>query len=115
MVLMHRDQYLEILVSTLSSDVPLSLDIFPSISSLLPIPSSVPEAEDTEGEKSKSDPVDLPVFLIPDDLEDADTVKVVIPPATSAGLRGDEGVGYEGVRLYLKLFDDEVSLLPTFL
>lgn len=58
------------------------------------------------------------MILVPPELEETDLTlvshggqsgaeKAIPAPGTSAGLRGDEGVGYEGTRLSLRLFDDE--------
>lgn len=60
------------------------------------------------------------MILVPPELEETDLTLIshgigggsvsersIPAPSTSAGLRGDEGVGYEGVRLSLRLFDSE--------
>ncbi|KAM0788666.1 hypothetical protein ACM66B_002765 [Microbotryomycetes sp. NB124-2] len=51
--------------------------------------------------------VELPQILVPPEMDEADAYRVVPPEVTSAGLRGDEGVGYGGVRLGVRLFDGE--------
>lgn len=55
-------------------------------------------------------PIDLPLFSVPSEVE-ADVLATAAPiTATSSGLRGDEGVGYEGTRIYYRFFDDDVRL-----
>ncbi|KAK4700512.1 nuclear cap-binding protein subunit 1, partial [Phenoliferia sp. Uapishka_3] len=90
---------IDLLVSTLTSDSPIVIDVFPSIFASLPTP--------TFDSKDEDDPFVLPVVTLPS--ADLDEVKNENPgpKVKSSGLRGDEGVGYEGVRLYLKLFDDD--------
>ena len=53
-------------------------------------------------------PLDLPSITVPPHLSEAEVLDIVAPPASSSGLRGDEGVGYEGVRVYLRIFEDAV-------
>lgn len=92
-------QPLETLLSSLSSDFAVTSDVLPLI--YLQMPTS----KDSPIEES---PFDLPLVTIPPHLTDAELLNVVVPPASSTGLRGDEGVGYEGVRMYLRLFEDAV-------
>ena len=58
------------------------------------------------------------MILVPPELDETDLTllsgttgatgeKALPAPSTSAGLRGDEGVGYEGTRLQLRLFEDD--------
>ncbi|GAA5965784.1 hypothetical protein JCM3765_007346 [Sporobolomyces pararoseus] len=68
---------------------------------------------------SGNEPLYLPMILVPPELEETDlslishggggggNEKSLPQPPTSAGLRGDEGVGYEGTRLSLRLFEDD--------
>ncbi|KAK4055782.1 Nuclear cap-binding protein subunit 1 [Microbotryomycetes sp. JL201] len=75
-------------------------DLFPDIQAvLLGNNDSVPS--DT------FEPVELPQILVPPEMDEADAYRVVPPEVTSAGLRGDEGVGYGGVRLGVRLFDGD--------
>ncbi|GAA5937525.1 hypothetical protein JCM10213_007267 [Rhodosporidiobolus nylandii] len=61
------------------------------------------------------EPLFLPMVLVPPESDEGDLTlgaatgveHAIPPPQKSAGLRGDEGVGYEGTRLTLRLFDDE--------
>lgn len=99
-------QRLEVLVSTLSTDAPLVVDILPTVFSTLALPIKA-DAEADQG------PLEIPTVLIPPELDESDIVRTAPAAASSSGLRGDEGIGYEGVRVYLNLFDDEVgSPLP---
>lgn len=101
-----RNQRLEILVSSLSSDSPVTTSVLPDVYSSL-IPASIPDGEGDDM-AVVHEPIFLPTVLVPAELEESDLIKVATPAASSSGLRGDEGVGYEGVRMYLKLFEDEV-------
>ncbi|KAL8276473.1 hypothetical protein RQP46_011123 [Phenoliferia psychrophenolica] len=94
---------LDILVSTLSTDSPINVDVLPNLFAKL----QKPALADAAAAVAQLEPIVLPVVLLPS--ADLDDVKIssVSPKAQSSGLRGDEGVGYEGVRLYLKLFDDD--------
>lgn len=82
-----------------------------------------PPAEDEDGKVTLVESLTLPVILVPPESDEADLVlgathgveRAIPAPPISAGLRGDEGVGYDGVRLLLRLFDDEVRKLPCFL
>jgi len=92
------------------------------VSSILPPPSlpSISSSSSSSFEET-SEPLYLPMILVPPELEETDLTlvshganthaggaeKAIPAPSTSAGLRGDEGVGYEGTRLSLRLFDDE--------
>ena len=95
-------QRLEVLVSTLSTDAPLVVDILPTVFSTLALPIKA-DAEADQG------PLEIPTVLIPPELDESDIVRTAPAAASSSGLRGDEGIGYEGVRVYLNLFDDEVG------
>lgn len=53
--------------------------------------------------------IELTSIVVPPEITDLEAVIGTKFQPSSSGLRGDEGVGYEGVRLYLKLFDDDVS------
>jgi nuclear cap-binding protein subunit 1 len=55
--------------------------------------------------------LDLPVIIVPAEIDEAVSVATEKFTASSTGLRGDEGVGYEGTRIYHKFFDDDVSFL----
>lgn len=113
-------QPLEHLVSAFSSigsadasdSTPVS-DVIPNVYSALTL---APAEED--GAKSQSvEALTLPMVLVPPESDDGDltlnaatAIERAIPaPPITAGLRGDEGIGYDGVRLLLRLFDDEVS------
>ncbi|GAA5880762.1 hypothetical protein JCM16303_004343 [Sporobolomyces ruberrimus] len=87
------------------------------VSSILP-PPSLPSISNSSPSSAPSEPLYLPMILVPPELEETDLTlvshggqsgaeKAIPAPGTSAGLRGDEGVGYEGTRLSLRLFDDE--------
>ncbi|GAA5864299.1 hypothetical protein JCM1840_006735 [Sporobolomyces johnsonii] len=106
---------LENLVSSLSSST--SDGHFP-VTSVLPDPYSTlnisaPADADDSAPASGEEPLYLPMILVPPELDEGDLAltgaieKAIPPPPTSAGLKGDEGVGYEGTRLGLRLFDDE--------
>lgn len=88
-------------MSTLAADSPVAVDVLPTVYDSLPKPVGV---------ETEQEAFFLPVVTLPS--ADLDDVKVVNlgPKVKSSGLRGDEGVGYEGVRLYLKLFDDDVCI-----
>lgn len=53
-------------------------------------------------------PLDLPTVLVPPEMTDLEMLTAVKHAPSNSGLKGDEGVGYNGVRLSLKLFDDDV-------
>jgi hypothetical protein len=94
-------QRLEVLVLTLSADGPMDTSVLPNVFALLPVSAS---------SLTTVEPMILPSLTVPPELEAADILKIVLPAADSSGLRGDEGVGYDGVRLYLRLFEDDVSV-----
>ncbi|ORY91755.1 MIF4G like-domain-containing protein [Leucosporidium creatinivorum] len=100
------EDHLEILISTLTSESTTGPSVLPNIFTSL-IPLAVPDVEEDGVPASGNEPISLPNVLVPPELEESDLIKVAPPAASSSGLRGDEGVGYEGVRVYLKLFDDE--------
>ncbi|GAA6063502.1 hypothetical protein JCM10212_004764 [Sporobolomyces blumeae] len=102
---------LDNLVTSLSSTSEDNL----SVSSIL-LPPSLPSLAPTSETSEAVEPLYLPMVLVPPELDDTDLTltslagggeKAIPAPPTSAGLRGDEGVGYEGTRLTLRLFDDE--------
>lgn len=86
------------------SDFPLVIDILPVVTV---------DGESTKGEHDSDTTfaLDLPLILIPAETEGDLPLKTIPVAALSAGLRGDEGVGYEGVRVYLAFFDDDVRRL----
>lgn len=92
---MRALQHLEALVKSVSSVSRSGLEIVPTVESLI---GSIPEIEDN--------PLFLPLVLVPPEVEEGDVIPTGSAPADSSGLRGDEGVGYDGVRVYLRLFDD---------
>ncbi|KDE05505.1 hypothetical protein MVLG_04099 [Microbotryum lychnidis-dioicae p1A1 Lamole] len=51
--------------------------------------------------------VDLPEIVVPAELDKDELSRLIEVPPPNTGLKGDEGVGYEGLRVYLTLFDDE--------
>lgn len=87
-------------------------EVIPAVYSALTL---APPAEDEDGNAARVESLTLPVILVPPESDEDDLtlgvghgVERAIPvPPVSAGLRGDEGVGYDGVRLLLRLFDDE--------
>ncbi|GAA5986795.1 hypothetical protein JCM10908_000901 [Rhodotorula pacifica] len=87
-------------------------EVIPDVYSALTL---APPAEDEDGNVAHVESLTLPVILVPPESDEDDLtlgaangVERAIPaPPISAGLRGDEGVGYDGVRLLLRLFDDE--------
>ncbi|GAA5893972.1 hypothetical protein JCM8208_001295 [Rhodotorula glutinis] len=120
----HQAQWndsLEQLVTALSSASSSSDSegIFP-VSAVLPNPFSALElapADTDDAAPAISDSADaltLPLVLVPPESDEGDLTlnagsgtHAIPPPPISAGLRGDEGVGYDGTRLTLRLFDDE--------
>lgn len=95
-------QPLDSLVSSLSNEPGYLL---PDVYSMLP-----PQNRDTnEGAPDSEDPLALPYILVPPEAEHVDLLRAAPTSQSSSGLRGDEGVGYDGVRLHFRLFDDEVS------
>lgn len=84
-------------------------------SSAIPLPdvysrltTSTMRDSDADVDADDETSIELPTVLVPPEAE----LSFMSPAAaSSSGLRGDEGVGYDGVRLQLKLFDDEVGLL----
>jgi hypothetical protein len=117
-----RVQPLEQLVTALSSASSSDADgIFPVYSVLPDVYASLtlaPAEEDETRAQAGDDPLTLPLVLVPPESDDFSSDMTIgaavglehaLPPAPiTAGLRGDEGVGYEGMRLTLRLFDDEV-------
>jgi len=106
-------QNLEHLISTLFT----SSSEGHSVSSVLP-PPSLPSLTNTTSSSEDTSPLYLPMILVPPELDETDLTllsgstgatgeKALPAPSTSAGLRGDEGVGYEGTRLQLRLFEDD--------
>ncbi|KAM0746015.1 hypothetical protein T439DRAFT_307230 [Meredithblackwellia eburnea MCA 4105] len=94
---------LRILIET--SDAPVKLDIFPSLYDQLPTPLS------KEGQENLP-PLVVPIVTLPSaELDLISNLQNKGPTIKSSGLKGDEGVGYEGVRLYLRLFSDDT--VPT--
>lgn len=77
---------------------------------LLELPAPTSASTEDDG-KPTSEPIELPHVLIPPEIDDADLFRVVTPQVSSAGLRGDEGVGYGGVKLGLRFYNDEVRLV----
>ncbi|BGP23709.1 Nuclear cap-binding protein subunit 1 [Rhodotorula toruloides] len=110
---------LEQLVTALSSASSSDADgIFPVNSVLPDVYASLtlaPAEEDETRAQAGEDPLTLPLVLVPPESDDSDItlgaavgLEHALPPAPiSAGLRGDEGVGYEGTRLTVRLFDDD--------
>ncbi|EGU12551.1 hypothetical protein RTG_01084 [Rhodotorula toruloides ATCC 204091] len=110
---------LEQLVTALSSASSSDADgIFPVYSVLPDVYASLtlaPAEEDETRAQAGDDSLTLPLVLVPPESDDSDItigaavgLEHALPPAPiTAGLRGDEGVGYEGTRLTLRLFDDE--------
>ncbi|BGO90576.1 hypothetical protein NBRC10512_005296 [Rhodotorula toruloides] len=110
---------LEQLVTALSSASSSDADgIFPVYSILPDVYASLtlaPAEEDETRAQAGDDSLTLPLVLVPPESDDSDItigaavgLEHALPPAPiTAGLRGDEGVGYEGTRLTLRLFDDE--------
>jgi nuclear cap-binding protein subunit 1 len=66
-----------------------------------------------EDASAPEEPFSLPYLLVPPEAEQLDLVRSAPTSQSSSGLRGDEGVGYDGVRLHFRLFDDEVSALES--
>lgn len=118
-------QPLEQLVTALSSASSSDADgIFPVYSVLPDVYASLtlaPAEEDETRAQVGDDSLTLPLVLVPPESDDSDItigaavgLEHALPPAPiTAGLRGDEGVGYEGTRLTLRLFDDEVCAVRT--
>lgn len=90
------DDHLEALVKSLGGVASSGLDVFSTVGALVGGP-----GVGVEGEA-----LFLPLVLVPPEVEEGDVIPTGPAPADSSGLRGDEGVGYEGVRVYLRLFDD---------
>ncbi|SCV70543.1 BQ2448_3305 [Microbotryum intermedium] len=88
------EDHLESLVSCLVTKS--SLHVLPSY----PIPSRLRN-------ESPDELVELPEIVVPAELDKDELSKLIEVPQPNTGLKGDEGVGYEGVRVYLRLFDDE--------
>lgn len=104
MPLRVRVQPIEVLVSTLVSDFPLVVDIIPVVKV---------DLQSISGDAASSAiAIDLPLILVPAEIDEAVAVKADTFRASSTGLRGDEGVGYEGTRIYHNFFDDDVSAPP---
>ena len=97
----------------------LVAEVIPAVYSALTL---APPVEDEDGNAARVESLTLPVILVPPESDEGDLtlgvghgVERAIPaPPVSAGLRGDEGVGYDGVRLLLRLFDDEVRSSLSF-
>lgn len=94
-------QPIDSLVSALSKEQGYTLpDIYASLSL---------EARTIDQDASAPDaPFDLPYMLVPPEVEQSELVRAAPTSQSSSGLRGDEAVGYDGVRLHFRLFDDEV-------
>lgn len=115
-------QSLEQLVTALSSAGSSDSDSMFSVAAVLPSPfqSLTLAPSDTDDDAvaaaAGEEPLTLPLVLVPPESDENDLtigaatgIEHAIPlPPISAGLRGDEGVGYEGTRLHLRLFDDAV-------
>lgn len=121
----HQSQWndpLEQLVTALSSASSSDSEGIYPVSAVLPNPFAALELAPADTDDSapaavnNADALTLPLVLVPPESDEGDLTlnagsaveHAIPPPPTSAGLRGDEGVGYEGTRLTLRLFDDDV-------
>ncbi|GAA5895142.1 hypothetical protein JCM6882_008291 [Rhodosporidiobolus microsporus] len=122
----NREQWqdpLEQLVTSLTSASSSSDESTFPPSSTLPDPYLLLAPSDEPSSSSSAlddEPLTLPLVLVPPESDEGDLTlgaatgveHAIPPPGVSAGLRGTEGVGYEGTRLALRLFDDETVPNP---
>ncbi|GAA5870142.1 hypothetical protein JCM8547_006899 [Rhodosporidiobolus lusitaniae] len=110
------EQLVTSLTTASSSDAE---DSYP-ITAVLPDPFTLlSSASSDDTDAASSEPLMLPMILVPPESDEGDLTlgaatgveHAIPPPPINAGLRGDEGVGYDGTRLTLRLFDDET--VPT--
>ncbi|GAA5821849.1 hypothetical protein JCM11251_004742 [Rhodosporidiobolus azoricus] len=81
---------------------------------------SLAPSDESSAVTDASEALSLPLVLVPPESDEGDLTigaatgveHAIPPPGVSAGLRGTEGVGYEGTRLLLRLFDDETVPTP---
>ncbi|GAA6014699.1 hypothetical protein JCM10207_006907 [Rhodosporidiobolus poonsookiae] len=114
---------LEQLITSLSSASGSDAEGTVPVSSITADPHNLitlaPSDEDGAPAAEGEEPLMLPMILVPPESDEGDLTlgaatgveHAIPPPPISAGLRGNEGVGYEGSRLTLRLFDDET--VPT--
>ncbi|KAI5475967.1 nuclear cap-binding protein subunit 1 [Pseudohyphozyma bogoriensis] len=96
---------LESLISVFSHEGPLYLpELFASPFADLPVKTSASEISPVE---LKAPEVSLEKIKTEEEVEETIPLKTA-----SAGLRGDEGKGVDGVRFYMRLFDDETVPAP---
>ncbi|KAK4056523.1 Nuclear cap-binding protein subunit 1 [Microbotryomycetes sp. JL221] len=106
-----QDQFedpIEQLIVSISSPAATAI---PDIASIIIAPPA--EGSEVSAATKSVEAIDLPMVLVPPEMDEADAYRVVPPEVTSAGLRGDEGLGFRGVVLDIRLHDGDTVPEPS--